>query len=85
MISRESSSNITLDESLISGSSSNVTVREEEDHLNNNNRFITNNRIAGKKYKQELTSTKEAVTTIKSINVLTEDKQQDNGNVKFYA
>ena len=85
MISRESSSNITLDESLISGSSSNVTVREEEDHLNNNNRFITNNRIAGEKYKQELTSTKEAVTTIKSINVLTEDKQQDNGKVKSYA
>ena len=85
MISTESSSNITLDESLISGSSSNVTVREEEYHLNNNNRFITNNRIAGEKYKQELTSTKEAVTTIKSINVLTEDKQQDNGNVKSYA
>ena len=85
MISRESSSNITLDESLISGSSSNVTVREEEYHLNNNNRFITNNRIAGEKYKQELTSTKEAVTTIKSINVLTEDKQQDNGKVKSYA
>ena len=85
MISRESSSNITLDESLISGSSSNVTVREEEYHLNNNNRFITNNRIAGEKYKQELTSTKEAVTTIKSINVLTEDKQQDNGNVKSCA
>ena len=85
MISRESSSNITLDESLISGSSSNVTVREEEDHLNNNNRFIINNRIAGEKYKQELTSTKEAVTTIKSINVLTEDKQQDNGKVKSYA
>ena len=85
MISTESSSNITLDESLISGSSSNVTVREEEYHLNNNNRFITNNRIAGEKYKQELTSTKEAVTTIKSINVLTEDKQQDNGNVKSCA
>ena len=51
LTSREGSSNINLDESLISGSSSNVTVREEENHLNGINRFITDNRKTREKYK----------------------------------
>ena len=75
MISREGSSNISLDESLISGSSSNVTVREEENYLNDNNRFITGNRKVREKYKQRLNRTKGSVNTIKSSNLLTQDKQ----------
>ena len=74
MTSREGSSNINLNESLISGSSSHLTVREEENHLNGNNRFITDNRKTREKYKQRLNRTKETVTTVKSNNVLTEDK-----------
>ena len=85
MASREGSSNINLDESLISGSSSNVTVREEENHLNGTNRFITNNRKAREKYKQRLNRTKETVTIMKRNNVLPEDKQEGNENVKSYA
>ena len=85
MISREGSSNINLDESLISGSDSNVTVKEEENHLNDNNRFATGNRKARKKYEQRLNRTKGTVTTIKSNNLLTQDKQQGNENVKSYA
>ena len=75
MISREGSSNISLDESLISGSSSNVTVREEENYLNDNNRFITGNRKVREKYKHRLNRTKGSVNTIKSSNLLTQDKQ----------
>ena len=60
---------MNLDESLICGSCINVTVREVENHLNGNNRFITDNRKAREKYKQRLNRTKETVTTIKSINV----------------
>ena len=70
LTSREGSSNINLDESLISGSSGNVTVREEENHLNGINRFITDNRKTREKYKI-LNRMKETVTTVKS-NVLTE-------------
>ena len=55
---REGSSNINLNESLISGSSSNGTVREEENHLNGINRFITDNRKTREKYKQRLNRTK---------------------------
>ena len=69
LTSREGSSNMNLDESLISGRSSNVTVKEEENHLNGSNRFIIDNRKAREKYKQRLNRTKETVTTIKS-NVL---------------
>ena len=56
---------INLDESLISGSGSNVTVRKEENHLNGNNRFITDNRKVREKYKQKLNHTKQTVTTVK--------------------
>ena len=52
LTSREVSSNMNLDEGLISGRSSNVTVREEENHLNGSNRFIIDNRKAREKYKQ---------------------------------
>ena len=83
MISREGSSKINLDESLISGSDSNVTVKEEENHLNDNNRFITGNRKAREKYKQRLNRAKGTVTTIKSNNLLTQDKQQGSENVKI--
>ena len=83
MISREGSSNINLDESLISGSDSNVTVKEEENHLNDNNRFATGNRKAREKYEQRLNRTKGTVTTIKSNNLLTQDKQQGSENVKI--
>ena len=85
LISREDSSNINLDESLISGCSSNLTVREEENHLNGNNRFTTDNRKAREKYRQRLNCTKETITTVKSNDVLTEDKQQGNKNGKSYA
>ena len=83
LTSREGSSNINLDESLISGSSGNVTVREDENHLNDINRFITDNRKTREKYKI-LNRMKETVTTVKS-NVLTEGKQQGNENGKSYA
>ena len=83
--SREGSSNINLLESLISGSSSNVIIKEEENHLNGNNRFINDNRKTREKFKQRLNRTKETVTTVKSNNVLTEDKQQGNENGKSYA
>ena len=43
-----------------------MTVRKEENHLNGNNRFITDNRKTREKYKQRLKSTKETVTTVKS-------------------
>ena len=85
LTSRERSSNINLNESLISGSSSNVTLREEENHLNGINRFVTDNRKTREKYKQILNLTKETVTTVKSNNVLTEDKQQGDHNGKSYA
>ena len=62
-----------------------MTVREEENHLNGNNRFITNNKKTRDKYKQRLNRTKEAVTTVKGNNVLTEDKQQGNENGKSYT
>ena len=39
----------------------------------------------GKSIKQKLNRTKKTVTTIKSTNVLTEDKHQRNENVKSYA
>ena len=42
-------------------------------------------RKLGKKYKQRLNRTKETVTTVKSNNVLTEDKQQGNENGQSYA
>ena len=76
MTSRVVNSNINLNESLISKNSSNLTVREQENHLNNNNRFITDNRKTREKYKQRLNCTKESATTVKSNNVLMEDKQQ---------
>ena len=76
MTSRVGNSNNNLNESLISKNSSNLTVREEENHLNNNNRFITDNRKTREKYKQRLNCTKESATTVKSNNVLMEDKQQ---------
>ena len=85
MTSREVSSNINLLQSLISGSSSNVIIKEEENHLNGNNRFITDNRKTREKFKQRLNRTKETVTTVKRNNVLTEDKQQGNENGKSYA
>ena len=85
LTSRERSSNINLNESLISGNSSNVTLREEENHLNGINRFVTDNRKTREKYKQILNLTKETVTTVKSNNVLTEDKQQGDHNGKSYA
>ena len=62
-----------------------MTVREEENHLNGINRFITDNRKTREKYKQRLNRTKETVTTVKSNNVLTEDKQQGDENGKSYA
>ena len=62
----------------MTGSSSNVTVREEENHLNGNSRFITDNRKATEKYKQRLNRTKETATTVKRNNVLTENKQPGN-------
>ena len=80
LTSREGSSNINLNESLISGSSSNVTVREEENHMNGINRFVTDNRKTREKYKQRLNRTKETATTVKSNNVLTEDKHQGDEN-----
>ena len=61
MISREGSSNINLNESLISESSSNFAVREEENHLTGNNRLITDNRKTREKYKQILNRTKQIV------------------------
>ena len=61
-----------------------MTVREEENHLNGINRFITDNRKTREKYKQRLNRTKETATTVKS-NVLTEDKQQSNESGKPYA
>ena len=54
-------------------------------YLNGNNRFITDNRKTREKYKQGLNRTKETVTTVKSNNILTEDKQQGNENGKSYA
>ena len=62
-----------------------MNVREEENHLNGINRFITDNRKTREKYKQRLNSTKETVTTVKSNNVLMEDKQQGDENRKSYA
>ena len=62
-----------------------MTVRKEENHLNGINRFITGNRKTREKYKQTLNITKETVTTVKSNNVLTEDKQQGDKNGKPYA
>ena len=47
--------------------------------------YIHNNRKTREKYKQRLDRTKETVTTIKSNNVLTEDKQQVNENGKSDA
>ena len=85
LTSREGGSNINFNESLISGSSSNVTVREEENHLNGINRFITDNRKTREKYKQRLYRTKETVTTVKNNNVLTEEKQQGDENRISYA
>ena len=55
-----------------------MTVREEENHLNGNSRFITDNRKATEKYKQRLNRTKETATTVKRNNVLTENKQPGN-------
>ena len=85
LTSREGGSNINLVECLISGSSINVTVIVEGNHLNGKNRFITDNRKAREKYKQRQNRTKETVTAIKSNNVLTEDKKQGNEKVKSYA
>ena len=85
LTSREGSSNINLNKSLISGSSSNATGREEENHLNGINRFITDNKKTREKYKQRLNRTKETVTTVKSNNVLKEDKQQDDEDRTSYA
>ena len=48
------SSKIQREQFLISGNSSNSTVREEENHLNGNNRFIIDNRKTREKYKQRL-------------------------------
>ena len=62
-----------------------MTVREEKNHLNGIIRFITDNRKTREKYKQRLNRTKETVTTVKSNNVLREDKQQGNENGKSYA
>ena len=62
-----------------------MTVREEENHLNGINRFITDNRKTREKYKQRLNRTKETVATVKSNNVLTEDKEQGDENGKSYA
>ena len=62
-----------------------MNVREEENHLNGINRFITDNRKTREKYKQRLNRTKETVTTVKSNNVLREDKQQGDENGKSYA
>ena len=61
-----------------------MTVREEENHLNGINRFITDNRKTREKYKQRLNRTKETVTTVKS-NVLTAGKEQGNESGKSYA
>ena len=49
-----------------------MNVREEENHLNGINRFITDNRKTREKCKQRLSRTKETVT---AVNVLTEDKK----------
>ena len=62
-----------------------MNVREEENHLNGINRFITDNRKTREKYKQRLNSTKETVTTVKSNNVLMEDKQQGDEHGKSYV
>ena len=65
-----------------------MTVREEENHLNGINRFITDNRKTREKYKQRLNRSKETVTTVVTTvksNVLTEDKQQSNESGKPYA
>ena len=62
-----------------------MTVREEENHLNGINRFITDNRKTREKYKQRLYRTKETVTTVKNNNVLTEEKQQGDENRISYA
>ena len=62
-----------------------MNVREEENHLNGINRFITDNKKIREKYKQRLNSTKETVTTVKSNNVLMEDKQQGDEHGKSYA
>ena len=85
MTSREGSSNIKLDESLISGGSSNLTVREEENRLNDNTMFITDNKKTREKYKQRPNRTKETVTAVKSNNVLMEGKQQGNESGKSYV
>ena len=53
-----------------------MTVREKENHLNGINRFITDNKKTREKYKQRLNRTKETVATVKSNNVLTEDKRR---------
>ena len=47
--------------------------------------FITDNRKTREKYKQRLNLTKETDATVKSNNVLTEDKQQGDENGKSYA
>ena len=62
-----------------------MAVGEEKYHLNGINRFITGNRKTREKFKQRLNPTKEAVTTVKSNNVLTEDKRRGNENGKSYA
>ena len=62
-----------------------MTVREEENHLNGINRFITDNRKTREKYKQRLNRTKETVTTVKSNNVLTAGNEQGNESGKSYA
>ena len=62
-----------------------MTAREEENHLNGINRFITDNRKTREKYKQRLNRTKETVTTVKSNNVSTKDKHQGDENGKSYA
>ena len=62
-----------------------MTAREEENHLNGINRFITDNRKTREKYKQRLNRTKETVTTVKSNNVSTKDKHLGDENGKSYA
>ena len=85
LTSREGGSNINFNESLISGSSSNVTVREEENHLNGIDRFIIDDRKTREKFKQKLNRKEGAVTAVKSNNILEEDKQQGKENGKSYA
>ena len=58
LTTREGSSNINLDKSLIYGCSSNLTLKVEKDHLNGNNRFIIDNKKAREKYKQKLNCAK---------------------------